>query len=76
MGCPDTVLPKPLLKNHYVNCLLSNKAKEPYKDHLRLFRALAIYMNGHNDLDCHTSGYFTGLYQILVMILKTFVEFL
>ena len=20
-----------------------------------------MYMNGHNDLDCHTSGYFTGL---------------
>ena len=29
--------------------------KEPYKDHLCLFRALAMYMNGHNDLDSHTS---------------------
>ena len=42
-----------------VNCLLSNKDKEPYKCHLCLFRALAIYMNGHNDLDSHTSIYLT-----------------
>ena len=59
MGCPDSVLPEPLLKNHSVNCLLSNKDKEPYKDHLCLFRALAMYMNGHKDLDSHTSRYFT-----------------
>ena len=59
MGCPDSVLPDPLLKNHSVNCLLSNKDKKPYKDHLCLFRALAIYMNGHDDLDSHTSRYFT-----------------
>ena len=62
MGCPNSVLPESLLKNQSVNCLLSNKAKEPYKDHLCLFRALAMYMNGHNDfndLDSHTSRYFT-----------------
>ena len=60
MGCTDSVLSESLLKNYSINCVLSNKAKEPYKDHLCLFRALAMYMNGHNDLDCHTSGYFTG----------------
>ena len=59
MGCPDSVLPELLLKNHSVNCLLSNKDKEPYKDHLCLFRALAMYMNGHKNLDSHTSRYFT-----------------
>ena len=59
MGCPDSVLPEPLLRHTQVNCLLSNKDKEPYKDHLCLFRALAMYMNGHNDLDTHTSRYFT-----------------
>ena len=59
MGCPDSVLPEPLLKNHSVNCLLSNKDKEPYKDHLCLLRALAMYMNGHKDLDSHTSRYLT-----------------
>ena len=59
MGCPNSVLPDPLLKNHSVNCLLSNKDKEHYKDHFCLFRALAMYMKGHNDLDSHTSRYFT-----------------
>ena len=59
MGCPDSVLPEPLLRHTQVNRLLSNKDKEPYKDHLCLFRALAMYMNGHNDLDSHTSRYFT-----------------
>ena len=59
MGCPDSVLPEPLLKNHSFNCLLSNKDKEPYKDHLCLFRALAMHMNGHKNLDSHTSRYFT-----------------
>ena len=59
MGCPDSVLPELLLRYTQVNCLLSNKDKEPYKDHLCLFRALAMYMNGHNDLDSHTSRYFT-----------------
>ena len=42
-----------------MNCLLSNEDKESYKDHLCLFRALAIYRNGHTDLDSHTSMYFT-----------------
>ena len=54
----NSVVPEPLLKNHSANCLLSNKDKEPYKDHLCLFRALAMYMNGHKDLDSHTSRYF------------------
>ena len=60
MGCPKSVLPRSVLKNHSVNCLLSNKAKEPYKDHLSLFRALAVYKNGHSDLDSHISRYFTN----------------
>ena len=59
MGCPDSVLPEPLLRYTQVNCLLSKKDKEPYKDHLCLFRALDMYMNGHNDLDSHTSRYCT-----------------
>ena len=32
MGYPDSVLTESLLKNHSVNCLLSNKDKEPYND--------------------------------------------
>ena len=57
MGCPDSVLPELLLKNHPVNCLLSNKDKKSYKDHLCLFRAM--YMNGRYNLYSHFSRYFT-----------------
>ena len=59
MGSPDSVLPEPLLRHTQVNCLLSNKDKEPYKDHLCIFRALVMNMNGHNNLDSHTSRYST-----------------
>ena len=59
MGCPDSVLPEPLLRHTQMNYLLFNKDKEPYKDHLCLFRALAMYMNGHSDLDSDNSRYFT-----------------
>ena len=59
MGCQDSVLPKPLLKNPSVNCLLSHKDKKPYKDHLCLFRALEMYLNGHKDLISHTFRNFT-----------------
>ena len=58
MGCLAADLPEPLLRHTQVNCLLSNKDKEPYNDHLCLFHALTMYMNGHNDLDSHTSRYF------------------
>ena len=58
MGCQDSVIPESLLRDTQVHCLLTNKNKEPYKDHLCLFRALAMYMNGHKDLDSHTSRYF------------------
>ena len=59
MGCPDSVLPEPSQRRTQENSLLSNKDKEPYKDHSCLFRALAMCMNGHKDLDSHTSRYFT-----------------
>ena len=59
MGCPESVLPETLIQRTQVKCILSNKDKEPYKDHSCLFRALARYMNGNNDLDSHTSRYST-----------------
>ena len=35
MGCKDTVLPEPLLKNHNVNCLTYEKnTLKPYNDNL------------------------------------------
>ena len=72
MGRLDSVLPEHFLKNHCVNCLLSNKDMEPYKDRLCLFRALAMYMNEHNDLDSHTSRYFT---EFISKSVYDFVEF-
>ena len=59
MGCPDSVLPEPLLRHTQVNCLLSDKDKQPYKDHLCLFCALTMYLHGHSNLDAHTSQLFT-----------------
>ena len=59
IGCPHAVLHERLPKNHSVNCLLSNKDKKPYKDHLCLFRALSMCMNGHKILESRTSKYFT-----------------
>ena len=60
MRCPDYILPEPLLKNRSVNCLSCHKDKEPYRHHLCLYRALAVYRNGHIDLDYHTCRYFTA----------------
>ena len=60
MRCPDSILPEPLLKNRSVNCLSCHKDKEPYIHHLCLYRALAVYRNGHIDLDYHTCRYFTA----------------
>ena len=59
MGCSDSVLPEPLLKNQYVNCLLSDIDKQPYKDHLCLFRALKTYLHGHSNLNAQTFQLFT-----------------
>ena len=59
MGCPDSVFLKPLLKNNHVNCLISNQdTKQPYKDNLCLFRALAVHLHGLTGLETSTSKIF------------------
>ena len=46
MGCKDTVLPEPLLRNCNVNCLtFERKRRQPYNDNLCLFRALALHLH-------------------------------
>ena len=55
MGCSDSVLPEPLLKNH----LLLDKDRQPYKVHICLFRALTMFLHGHSNRDAHTSQLFT-----------------
>ena len=59
MGCKDTVLPKPLLKNHNVNCLtFERNTRQPYNDNLCLFGALALHLHGNEKLEEVTSKIF------------------
>ena len=59
MGCKDTILPEPLLKNHNVNCLTFEKnTVQPYNDTLCLFRALALHLHGNKKLEEETSKIF------------------
>ena len=51
-------LTRTLLRHTRVNCLLSNKDREPYNDYLCLFRALTKHMIGHIVVDSDTSRYF------------------
>ena len=59
MGCKDTILPEPLLKNHNVNCLtFERNTSQPYNDNLCLFRALALHLHGNEKLEEETSKIF------------------
>ena len=59
LGYKDRVLPEPLLKNHNVNCLtFERNTKQPYKDNLFLFRALALQLHGIEKLEGETSKKF------------------
>ena len=59
MGCKDAVLPDPLLKNHNVNCFtFERNTRQPYKDSLCLFRALALHLHGNEKLEEETSQIF------------------
>ena len=52
MGFPDSVIPEPFLRNNHVNCLVSDQnTKQPYKDILCLFRALAVRLYGKTSLE-------------------------
>ena len=59
MGCRDTVLPEPLLKNHNVNCFtFERNTSQPYNDSLCLFRAVALHLFGNERLEEETSKIF------------------
>ena len=52
MGCKDTVLPEPLMRNCNVNRLTSERnTLQPYNDNLCLFRALALHLHGNKKLE-------------------------
>ena len=59
MGCKDAVLPEPLLRNGTINCFTFEENKrQPQKDNLCLFRALAPHMHGNQRLEEETSELF------------------
>ena len=59
MGCKDTILPEPLLKNHNVNCLTYQKnTLQPYNDNLCLLRALSLHLHVNKKLEEETSKIF------------------
>ena len=51
MGCTDTPLPEPLLRNPEVICLVSNGHDEPYNNNLCLFHAIALHLFGSIDIE-------------------------
>ena len=52
MGCNDTVLPEPILKNRNVNRLtFERNTRQPYNDNLCFFRALALHLHGNEKLE-------------------------
>ena len=56
MGCKDTILHEPPLRNRNVNCLTFEKnMRQPYNDNLCLFRALALHLHGNEKLEEETS---------------------
>ena len=60
MGCNDTVLFEPRLKNHTINCLTYDEnTRQPYNGNLCLFRALALHLHGTQQLEEETSELFS-----------------
>ena len=61
IGCKNTVLPEPLLKNHTINCLTyEENTRQPYYDNLCLFRALALHLNGTHRMEGETPKLFNS----------------
>ena len=59
MGCKNTVLPEPLLRNCNVNFLtFERNTSQPYNDYLCVFRAVALHLIGNGRLEEETSKIF------------------
>ena len=50
LGCVDISLPRRLVKNRHIMCLLTDFDKKPYHDNLCMFRAIAYEINGSSNL--------------------------
>ena len=59
MGCKDTVLPEPLLRNCNVKFFIFERnTRQPHNDNFCLFRVLALYLHGNGKLEEETSKNF------------------
>ena len=59
MGCKNTVLPEPLLRNCNVNCFtFERNSSQLYNDNLCLFRAVALHIFGNERLEEERSKIF------------------
>ena len=59
MGCKDTVLPEPRLRNCNANCLtFERNTRQRYNDNFCLFRAIALHLHGTETLEEETSKNF------------------
>ena len=59
MSYKDVVLPESLLRNPSIYCLtFERNTRQPYKDNLCLFRALALHLHGNERLEEETSKLF------------------
>ena len=66
MGCRDSVILEPLLRNHEVNYLISDAhTQQPYNDNLCLFRALVVHLHGTTNLETSTSVIFNAFLEKL-----------
>ena len=64
VGCKDTILRDPLLKNLSVKFLTYDEStRKLYKDNLCLFRALALHLQGNERLESTTSEIFSLIFE-------------
>ena len=62
MGCLDAVIPEQWLRRSVVNCLVGNGYGEAYKDHLCLFRAVAVRLYGSGELETNAATLYSDFF--------------
>ena len=61
LGCKNSVLPEPLLKNCTINCrTFEENTKQSYNENLCRFQALALHLHGNQRLEGETSKIFNS----------------
>ena len=60
LGCTDVELPRALIRNKSIKCLLSDSHSNPYHDNLGLFRAIAYDLRSSQNLSSNTLRLFSS----------------